>query len=386
MPLTIRSLHMASPRASDPGHRRSARAAAVPRSPPWGTCVTIVRRHAPENPPPRRKQLRTRTHDPFFSQVMVLSMIIRAISFVQKFDFGLSSPGVRPLRAALAARTRGTPWPHHPSPTQRARKAAADGRRFRPPAHRLRGVDAPRHRTAPRTGAARSRTGHGHARADRPRRPLRRRQARRRLPPGRHPPRPGRRTGRGRPRRRAGGGPGPRPARLGLAVPAGQRRTRRRRARGARPVPHDAGRHAEGLVVLVGPDSDVGLAAGRNHMQRARRCLERWRETAETAVELVDHYGPGQHRRASAMLHLAEQTRTLAVLGNAVRYPRRDGAAPARVLDEARRWLPGGQPPPEADTSQAYVKSTPEMRAVAERICGPDPAAAARLLAHTRAL
>ncbi|WP_186355860.1 DNA polymerase III subunit alpha [Streptomonospora sp. PA3] len=144
--------------------------------------------------------------------------------------------------------------------------------------------------------------------------------------------------------------------------------------------------HAEGLVVLAGPESDVGLAAGEHRMERARRCLEGWREVAETAVELVDHYGPGQHRRATAMLRLAEETRTLAVLGNAVRYPRRSGAEVARVLDEARRWLPGTAPPPLPCGSQAYLKSTAEMTAVAERICGPDRTAVRRLLAHTRAL
>ncbi|GAB3451181.1 DNA polymerase III subunit alpha [Streptomonospora sediminis] len=162
-------------------------------------------------------------------------------------------------------------------------------------------------------------------------------------------------------------------------------------AEGARGVPAVSRRalaaHADGLVVLAGPESDVGLAAAQHHLQRARRCLDRWREIAETAVELVDHYGPGQHRRATAMLRLAEETRTLAVLGNAVRYPRRSGAEVARVLDEARRWLPGGgDAPPEHGGGQAYLKSTAEMAEVAERICGPDRTAVRRLLARTRAL
>ncbi|GAA1765659.1 DNA polymerase III subunit alpha [Streptomonospora arabica] len=158
-------------------------------------------------------------------------------------------------------------------------------------------------------------------------------------------------------------------------------------ARGVPAVSHAmVAEHAEGLVVLAGPESDVGLAAAEHRMERARRCLEAWREAAETAVELVDHYGPAQHRRATAMLRLAEETRTLAVLGNAVRYPRRSGAEVARVLDEARRWLPGGGAPSESGGSQAYLKTTAEMTEVAERICGPDRTAVRRLLAHTRAL
>ncbi|MDA2804102.1 DNA polymerase III subunit alpha [Nocardiopsis suaedae] len=143
---------------------------------------------------------------------------------------------------------------------------------------------------------------------------------------------------------------------------------------------------SEGLVALLGPDSDVGQAAARGHRERARRLLERWSAAAETAVEVVDHLGPGHRRRAAALLSLARQSRTLAVLGNAVRYPRPQDAEVAQVIDEARRWLPGGAPPQGPATSQAYLKSTEEMLQVAERVCGPDPAEARRLLAHTRAL
>ncbi|RCV55044.1 DNA polymerase III subunit alpha [Marinitenerispora sediminis] len=143
--------------------------------------------------------------------------------------------------------------------------------------------------------------------------------------------------------------------------------------------------HAEGLVVLLGPDSDVGRAVRDRHHERARRLLDRWRAIAEVAVELVDHYGTDQRSQAAALLRLAAETRTLAVLGNAVRYPRPADAEVAHVLDEARRWLPGGTAPGPAVT-QAHLKSGTEMLQVAERICGPDPAAARRLIAHTRAL
>ncbi|MFC4565448.1 DNA polymerase III subunit alpha [Nocardiopsis mangrovi] len=144
--------------------------------------------------------------------------------------------------------------------------------------------------------------------------------------------------------------------------------------------------HAEGLVVLLGSGSDVGRAAADRHLERARRLLDRWRHIAEVAVEVVDHYGPGEHRQATALLRLAVQTRTLAVLGNAVRYPAPADAEVARVLDEARRWLPGGGGPPAPAGAQAHLKSTAEMTEVAERICGGDATAARRLLAHTRAL
>ncbi|MFC7327022.1 DNA polymerase III subunit alpha [Marinactinospora rubrisoli] len=156
--------------------------------------------------------------------------------------------------------------------------------------------------------------------------------------------------------------------------------------RGVPAFPRDAlAAHADGLVVLLGPESDVALAVRDRHHERARRLLDRWRAIAEVAVELVDHYGAGQRSQAAALLRLATETRTLAVLGNAVRYPRPADAEVAHVLDEARRWLPGGTIPGPAVT-QAHLKSGAEMREVAERICGPDPAAARRLIAHTRAL
>jgi error-prone DNA polymerase len=144
--------------------------------------------------------------------------------------------------------------------------------------------------------------------------------------------------------------------------------------------------HAEGLVVLLGPGSDVARAAADRRPGRARLLLDRWRATAEVAVEVVDHLGPGQHRGAAALLALAAETRTLAVLGNAVRYPRPGDAEVARVLDEARRWLPGGGGPAAPSGAQGYLKSTAEMTEVAERVCGGDRTAARRLLAHTRAL
>ncbi|QVQ52601.1 DNA polymerase III subunit alpha [Spiractinospora alimapuensis] len=149
--------------------------------------------------------------------------------------------------------------------------------------------------------------------------------------------------------------------------------------------PADIAERAAGVVVLLGPDSDVGHALADQHPETARRLLSRWRMHCETVLEIVDHLGPGQRRHARAALDLAADTRTLAVLTNAVRYPTPDGAEVARVLDEAQRLLPGGAPP-ETDSGEAYLKDTPTMREVAERVCAGDATAARRLLAHTRAL
>ncbi|MFD3683953.1 PHP domain-containing protein [Nocardiopsis sp. NPDC058631] len=140
-----------------------------------------------------------------------------------------------------------------------------------------------------------------------------------------------------------------------------------------------------GVVVLLGPGSDVGEALALDRPTRARHLLARWKDAAEVAIAVADHDLPGQRRTARALLSLASQTRTLAVLTNAVRYPVAEDAEVAHVLDQARRWAPGGSRPGPA-TDQAYLKSGAEMLTVAERLCGGDTARARRLVAHTTAL
>lgn len=141
---------------------------------------------------------------------------------------------------------------------------------------------------------------------------------------------------------------------------------------------------AQDVVALLGPDSDVGMALAAGRPCQAERLLQRWRARTETVLEAVEHYLPGQRSQARALLSLAERTRTMAVLTNAVRYPAQEGAEVAHVLDQARRWLPGGVPPGPA-TAQAHLKDGTAMLEVAQRLV-EDPAAARRLIAHTNAL
>ena len=157
-------------------------------------------------------------------------------------------------------------------------------------------------------------------------------------------------------------------------------------ATGSPALPHAAvAEGSSGVVVLLGPGSDVGEAVARDRPTHARRLLARWKDAAEVAIAVADHDLPGQRRTARALLSLAAETRTLAVLTNAVRYPVAEDAEVAHVLDQARRWAPGGSRPGPA-TDQAYLKSGAEMLAVAERLCGGDAARARRLIAHTTAL
>ncbi|WP_230421227.1 DNA polymerase III subunit alpha [Actinomadura soli] len=144
------------------------------------------------------------------------------------------------------------------------------------------------------------------------------------------------------------------------------------------------GAHAEGLVVLLGPASDVGRAITGRRPDVAAARLDAWRATAETVIEIVDHHDRGDGPRAARMLALAREAGVPAVLGNAVRYLEPSDHPVAQVLDVTRRLVPLDRRHLDDRTGHAYLKSVPEMRRVAEWGCGADEADA--LLAATRRL
>ncbi|GAA1869775.1 DNA polymerase III subunit alpha [Actinomadura bangladeshensis] len=144
------------------------------------------------------------------------------------------------------------------------------------------------------------------------------------------------------------------------------------------------GAHAEGLIVLLGPASDVGRAVAGRRPDAAAARLDAWRATAETAVEIVNHYGRGDGPRAARMLALARDAGVPAVLGNAVRYLEPADHPVAQVLDVTRKLVPLDRRHLDDHTGHAYLKSVPELRRAAELACGPEEAEA--LLAATRRL
>src|SRR5205085_2885211 len=74
-----------------------------------------------------------------------------------------------------------------------------------------------------------------------------------------------------------------------------------------------------GLVVLLGPDSDVGRAVAARRDDVAERLLREWAGLCPGRVvsELVDRYRRGEHLLAARMLELARRHGTPAVLSNA---------------------------------------------------------------------
>ncbi|MEU8345751.1 DNA polymerase III, alpha subunit [Actinomadura meyerae] len=144
------------------------------------------------------------------------------------------------------------------------------------------------------------------------------------------------------------------------------------------------GAHAEGLIVLLGPSSDVGRAVAGRRPDAAAARLDAWRATAETAVEIVNHHGRGEGPRAARMLALARAAGVPAVLGNAVRYLEPADHPVAQVLDVTRKLVPLDRRHLDDQTGQAYLKSAAQMRRAAELACGAEEADA--LLAATRRL
>jgi error-prone DNA polymerase len=154
--------------------------------------------------------------------------------------------------------------------------------------------------------------------------------------------------------------------------------------RGAPLVSHDLAAGRPGLVILLGPDSDVGRAVAARRPDRAAAALARWRDCGEAVIEITDHRTRGSQHRAARMLRLAEEAGVPAVLSNAVRYAAPADAAVAQVLDAARQLAPLGQRHLARRNAQAYLASGAEMARIAGR--AGDAAVAGELLRATAAL
>ncbi|MFD5472245.1 DNA polymerase III subunit alpha [Streptomyces sp. NPDC127105] len=169
------------------------------------------------------------------------------------------------------------------------------------------------------------------------------------------------------------------------------------RAQGASPSPGTPllpwpGDHADGLTVLLGPDSDIGRALAAGRPDRAAKLLVPWRETYGDALRLEAVWhgragtGPGSLRLAARTVGFAAEQRIRPVLSNAVRYADPGQGPVADVLDAARRLVPI-DPAKELDFGEAWLKEPDAMLRAAERIveaAGFRPGAAHRLLEQTR--
>jgi error-prone DNA polymerase len=158
------------------------------------------------------------------------------------------------------------------------------------------------------------------------------------------------------------------------------------------------------LVVLLGPDSDVGRALLDRHHDLARALLADWRRrlpAGSVAVEVVCHEGPdgtmASRRHAGRLLGLADETGVPAVLSAAVRHVDRADSRIVDVLDAARRLVLLDTRHLDRVTDAGHLADTATMRAVADEVArsagaGPtggftsEQARADRLLGDTVAL
>ncbi len=148
-------------------------------------------------------------------------------------------------------------------------------------------------------------------------------------------------------------------------------------ARGAPVItPALVAEHAEGLIILLGPGSDVGRAISARRPDLAAAALARWREHGEVVIEITDHRTRGSTHRAARMLRLAREAGVTAVLSNAVRYLDPPDAAVAQVLDAARQLAPLSERHLARRNARAYLASGEEMAAIAARVCGDSGAGA----------
>jgi error-prone DNA polymerase len=142
-------------------------------------------------------------------------------------------------------------------------------------------------------------------------------------------------------------------------------------ARGAPVItPGLVAEHAEGLIILLGPASDVGRAIAARRPDHAAAALGRWREHGEVVIEITDHRTRGSTHRAARMLRLAREAGVTAVLTNAVRYLDPPDAAVAQVLDAARQLAPLSERHLARRNARAYLASGDDMAAIAARVCG----------------
>ena len=153
----------------------------------------------------------------------------------------------------------------------------------------------------------------------------------------------------------------------------------------------------EGLVVLLGPASPVGVALAARRPDLADAALAAWLEVVDRGairIEVLSHQarsGPASSAVAARMLGWARDRGLTAVLTNAVRHADPSGAPVVDVLDAIRRLVPLDSRHRERITGEGYLKSTAQMEWIAHdiaRAAGSDgPARGARaLLAATRDL
>ncbi len=149
------------------------------------------------------------------------------------------------------------------------------------------------------------------------------------------------------------------------------------------------------VMVLLGPASEVGVAAARRRDDLGLAALAPWRDIVprdNLIVELVSHRLPDSSAHAARMAGIARRAGLGTVLTNAVRYADRLDAPTVDVLDAARRLVALDRRHVDRGNAEGFLKSGKQMHEMAEEICRLSglatntEMAARQLLARTRAV
>ena len=135
------------------------------------------------------------------------------------------------------------------------------------------------------------------------------------------------------------------------------------------------GRYGKGLILLLGPDSDVGRHITANRADLAERALDEWSEyfprdliTIEAVSHRVLGVGKWSTHNAGKMLLFGRMTKSPVIISNNVRMLHASDAPVADVLDAIRKLVPLSARHTENKTNQAYLKSSAEMFQIAREI------------------
>ena len=146
------------------------------------------------------------------------------------------------------------------------------------------------------------------------------------------------------------------------------------------------------LTVLLGPQSDVGLALLRGQYARARQLASAWQRQlgyGGVAIEVVCHDGPpgtlASRQHARELWAVAHDVGLPAVLSGWVRHARPEEAITADVLDAARRLVVLEERHLDRVSLQSHLLGEAHMLEIAHDLAEEmgDPALAVRLIEAT---
>ncbi len=159
-------------------------------------------------------------------------------------------------------------------------------------------------------------------------------------------------------------------------------------------TPDLVGANGTDLLVMLGADSELGLALAAGRPEVADRVLARWLEVVEpyqlvvgVANQQLPGTGVGTASHAGRLLAFADRHRLVGVLTNEVRMAAKHLAPTVDVLDASRRLVPLAAHNVDRRNAEGYLKAGKEMLQLAEevsRLAGRS--GAEQLLADTRAV